>query len=150
MISKYVDRLSHKVSILWQIPQYFVITLGEVMFSITGYEFAYSQVSFFESLPTNNHSVKCVRIRSYSGPYFPVFELNTDRYGVSLRIQSECGKIRTRIISEYGHLSRSENKQYVFRFRNNNKASLFKVKTNVEIETKIIHCAKHQGIFLYS
>ena len=43
------------------------------------------------------HCVKSVRIRSYSGPYFPAFELNTERYSVSLRIQSECCKIRTRI-----------------------------------------------------
>ena len=41
--------------------------------------------------------VKSVRIRSYSGPYFPAFGLITERYGVSLRIQSKCGKIRTRI-----------------------------------------------------
>ena len=44
------------------------------------------------------HCVKRVRIRSYSGPYFPAFGLNTERYSGSLRIQSECGKIRTRII----------------------------------------------------
>ena len=31
-----------------------------------------------------------------SGPYFPAFGLNTERYGVFLRIQSTCGKIRTR------------------------------------------------------
>ena len=31
-----------------------------------------------------------------SGPYFPAFGLNTERYSVSLYIQSECGKIRTR------------------------------------------------------
>ena len=43
------------------------------------------------------HFVKIVCIRSYSGPYFPVFGLNTGRYGVSLRIQSKCGKIQTRI-----------------------------------------------------
>ena len=43
------------------------------------------------------HHVKSVRIRSYSGPYFPAFGLNTERYRLSLRIQSECGKIRTRI-----------------------------------------------------
>ena len=43
------------------------------------------------------HCVKSVRIRSYSGPHFPAFGLNTERYGVSLRIQSECGKMRTRI-----------------------------------------------------
>ena len=42
------------------------------------------------------HCVKSVRIRSYSGPYFPAFGVNTERYGVSLRIQSECGKIWTR------------------------------------------------------
>ena len=49
------------------------------------------------SLVRKTHCVKNVRIRSYSGPYFPAFGLNTERYGVSLRIQSECGKIRTRI-----------------------------------------------------
>ena len=43
------------------------------------------------------HCVKSVRIWSYAGPYFPTFRLNTERYGVSLRTQSDCGKIRTRI-----------------------------------------------------
>ena len=32
----------------------------------------------------------------FSGPYFPVFGLSMERYGVSLRIQSKYGKIRTR------------------------------------------------------
>ena len=45
------------------------------------------------------HCVKSVRIRSYSCPYFPVFGLNTERYGVSLRILYQCGKMRTRITS---------------------------------------------------
>lgn len=31
------------VSMLWQIPQYVVITLGEVMFSVTGLSFSYEQ-----------------------------------------------------------------------------------------------------------
>ena len=43
------------------------------------------------------HCVKSVRIRSYSGPHFPAFGLNTQRYSVSHRIQSECEKMRTRI-----------------------------------------------------
>ena len=45
---------------------------------------------------TNKHCVKSVRVRSYSGPHFFAFGLNTERYSVSLRFQSECGKIRTR------------------------------------------------------
>ena len=45
----------------------------------------------------HNHCVKSIRIRSYSGQYFPALGLHTERYEVSPRIQSECGKIRTRI-----------------------------------------------------
>ena len=51
---------------------------------------------YAETLYKNNkqllaarHSVKCVRIRSFSGRYFLAFGLNTDRYEVSLRIQSK-------------------------------------------------------------
>ena len=42
------------------------------------------------------HYVERVRICSFSGPYFPAFGLHTERFGVYLSIQSECGKIRTR------------------------------------------------------
>ena len=34
----------------------------------------------------DKHSEKNVRIWSFSGPYFPAFRLNTERYSVSLRI----------------------------------------------------------------
>ena len=40
--------------------------------------------------------MKSVRIWSFSGPYFPAFGMNTEKYGVSLSIQSKCGKVRTR------------------------------------------------------
>ena len=43
------------------------------------------------------HCANSSHIRSYSVPYFPKFGLNTERYFVYLRIQSECGKIQTRI-----------------------------------------------------
>ena len=32
----------------------------------------------------------------FSGPYFSVFELNTEAYAVTLPIESKYGKIRTR------------------------------------------------------
>ena len=41
--------------------------------------------------------MKCVHIWSYSDPYFPAFELNTERYSVSLCIQYKCRKIRNGI-----------------------------------------------------
>ena len=43
---------------------------------------------------------KCAYSELFWSPFFlhfPAFGLNTDRYSVSLRIQFECGKIRTRI-----------------------------------------------------
>ena len=43
------------------------------------------------------HFVKTVGIRSYSRPCLPAFGLNTERYSISLRIQSKCGNMRTRI-----------------------------------------------------
>ena len=43
-----------------------------------------------------SHCVKSVRIRSYSVPCFSAFGLNTERYGVSLRIHSKCGKMQNK------------------------------------------------------
>ena len=40
--------------------------------------------------------VKSVRIRSFSGPYFPASRLNTERYVEYLYIQSKFGELRTR------------------------------------------------------
>ena len=48
----------------------------------------------------NGHRVKSVRIRNYSGPHFSAYGLNSERYyvySVSLHIQSEQGKMRTRV-----------------------------------------------------
>ena len=51
------------------------------------------------------HWVRVSKYGVFSGPYFPVFGLNTERHGVSLRIQSECAKIQTRKNSVLGHFS---------------------------------------------
>lgn len=42
-LSIYSASDKEQVSIAWQLPQYVVITAGEILFSITGLEFAYSQ-----------------------------------------------------------------------------------------------------------
>ena len=46
------------------------------------------------------------KYRVISGPYFPVFGLNTEVYSVNLRIQSEYRKTWTRNNSVFGHFSR--------------------------------------------
>ena len=54
------------------------------------------------------------KYRVISGRYFPAFGLNTERYEVSLRIQSECGKIRARNYSVFGHFLRSVFRSNIF------------------------------------
>ena len=44
----------------------------------------------------NLHCVKSISIRSYSGPCFPAFKLNTEKYSLFLHIQFERRKIRTK------------------------------------------------------
>ena len=56
---------------------------------------------------TSNTAWKVSKYEVFSDSYFLAFELNTERCGVSLRIQSKCGKIRTRKTSVFGHFSRS-------------------------------------------
>ena len=59
-------------------------------------KFRNTHIQNHDSMKTRGiHCVKSVRIRSYSGPYFPAFGLNTERCGVSLPIQCEYGKMRT-------------------------------------------------------
>ena len=48
---------------------------------------------------------KVSKYQVFSGPYFPTFGLNIEKYGVSLRLQFECGKTRTRKNFAFGHIS---------------------------------------------
>ena len=50
-----------------------------------------------------NSAGKVSKYGVFSGPYFPALGLNTQRYSVSLRIHSECEKIRIRKNSVFGH-----------------------------------------------
>ena len=49
-----------------------------------------------------SHCVKSVRTRSFSGPYFPAFGLNTKKTPYSLCFQSKCRKMQTRKIPNMG------------------------------------------------
>ena len=40
------------------------------------------RISRYELQLADSHCVKSVHIRSYSGPYFPAFGLNTEGYGI--------------------------------------------------------------------
>ena len=59
-------------------------------------------------LTKTNTAWKVFKYRVFSGPYFPVFGLNTEIYGVNLRIQSKYRKMRTRKNSVFRHFSCSE------------------------------------------
>ena len=54
-----------------------------------------------------NHFVKSVRIWSYSGPHFPAFGQNSERYKNLSVISPNAGKYKDQNNSEYGHFSRS-------------------------------------------
>ena len=68
----------------------------------------------------------------FSDPYFPAFGLNTERYSVSLRIQSECGTIRTRITPNTDTFYAVINFETSFAIRNN-----MKLKNESEVELKL-------------
>ena len=98
------------------------------------------------------HTVRKVsRYGVFSGPYFPAFGLNTERSSVSLRIQSECGKIRTRKNSVFGHFSRSDSFSSWIRRRdtiNNLNVSyrlIILLKTSLIVPTNLNYEIKHQS-----
>ena len=63
------------------------------VFVVNGPSFQITRIRNCSTLTNSRYCVKSVRIRSYSGAYFPAFGLWTERYSVSLRIQSQYGKI---------------------------------------------------------
>ena len=80
----------------------------------------------------------------FSGPHFPAFGLNTERYtfpafglNTSLRIQSVCGEIRTKKNSIFGYFSRSAS--LISKLFNFEHASVFWVRPS-----SLIFFVKHR------
>ena len=74
------------------------------------FEYLWLEKDQFQSMYhlTKHTAWKVSKYRVFSGPYFPVFGLNTEIYGVNLRIHSEYRKIRTRKNSVFEHFSYSD------------------------------------------
>ena len=77
---------STPVTIVEQGPELFNMPLKRVMF----HTFVSAEATYDNMFYLMPNFVKRIRIRSFSGPYFPGFGLNTERCFVF--IQSECGK----------------------------------------------------------
>ena len=61
-----------------------------------------------------NETWKLSKYGVISGPYFPVFGLNTEIYFVNFRIECEYRKMRTRNNSVFGHFSRNVRMEFIF------------------------------------
>ena len=67
---------------------------------------------------------KCSNTEFFSGPYFPSFGQNTERYGISHRIQSECGKIRTKKLRIWTLFTQCQDTFFDFQKRSGNTSPL--------------------------
>ena len=74
--------------------------------------------------------------RSYSDPYFPASGPNTERYFVSLRIQSKCGKMWTRITPNTDTFHAMDS--YLF---------WFSLKLDISQRIRNLLCKKAKSIF---
>ena len=78
-----------KCSRPWDMPQISIQFLSE--WRKADWKLSKMTLKFILKVFIINARVESVRIRSYSGPHFPAFGLNTEIY------QSKCGKMRIRI-----------------------------------------------------
>ena len=89
------------IALVYLLPTLNIFFLVSILHAVLQWYFLPCSSSWckhiFSTAFKNTHYVKSVRIRSHSGLYLTAFRLNTERYGVPLRIQTQCGKIRTRI-----------------------------------------------------
>ena len=83
------------------------LLLSVFRFFSGNYLFIWTEYGDSLSISYLNTAWKVSKYGVISGPYFPVFGLNTERYGVSLHIESKYRKIRTRNNTVFGHFSRS-------------------------------------------
>ena len=82
------------------------------------------------------HYVKSVRIQSYSGPHFPVFGLNMERYGVSLPIQSKCREMLTRITPNMDTFHGVIPSIYLLKSNTGNNRTVYQICSKLTIKTR--------------
>ena len=99
--AKAMPTTSIGIALVYLLPTLNIFFLVSILHAVLQWYFLPCSSSWckhiFSTAFKNTHYVKSVRIRSHSGLYLTAFRLNTERYGVPLRIQTQCGKIRTRI-----------------------------------------------------
>ena len=99
--AKAMPTTSIGIALVYLLPTLNIFFLVSILHAVLQWYFLLCSSSWckhiFSTAFKNTHYVKSVRIRSHSGLYLTAFRLNTERYGVPLRIQTQCGKIRTRI-----------------------------------------------------
>ena len=83
------------------------------------------------------HCVKRVCIRSYSGPHFPTFRLNTERHRVFLAFSPNVGNADQNN-SKYGHFLRSAFCKLASTIHNINKI--------IEDDVILVHPNRHKGV----
>ena len=92
-MNKNLSKMTWRYRNIWHCLQYF--TLNRFLLTVdAATKSSSAKQAFFQY---HTHFVKSVHIRSYSHLHFSAFGLNMERYGVSLLIQSECRKTRSRI-----------------------------------------------------
>jgi dipeptide/tripeptide permease len=88
----------NSLHMLWLIPQYFVITMGEVLFSVTGLEFSFTQVMhvmviivYFTASAFRFMSVSC----EYASDHLICESGEYQLYYLSFRLKAEYTKVFT-------------------------------------------------------
>ena len=99
---------------------------------------------------------KCPNTEFFSGPYFPVFGMNTEIYGmnteiygVNLRIQSEYSKIQTRKNSVFGYFSRSHNNKQILILKPREHLATIEIMWHIPRNLMLLFFGRYQLFMMF-